>query len=47
LTAQPGKTPIFHKQKYMTREGGKPRAVGKSAVTKLDKTFVSNFERVK
>lgn len=47
LTAKPGRPPIYYKQKFSTREGGKPRAAGKSAVTKLDKAFVSKFEIVK
>ncbi len=47
LTAKPGKTPVYYKQKFVTRGRGKPRAVGANAVTKLDKVFVSKFERVK
>ena len=47
LTAKPGKPPVYYKQKFASRGGGKARAVGKSVVTKLDKAFVSNFERVK
>jgi hypothetical protein len=47
LTAQPGKPPVYYKQKFTTREGGKPRPVGKNVLTRLDKAFVSKFERVK
>ena len=47
LTAKPGKPPVYYKQKVVTREGGKPRAAGKSVVAKLDKAFVSKFEEVK
>lgn len=47
LTAKPGKTPVFYKQKYFSGEGRRPRPVGRSVVTKLDKTFVSKFEVVK
>lgn len=47
LWAKPGKTPIFYKQKFFSGEGKRARAVGRRAVTKLDKAFVSKFEAVK
>ena len=47
LTAKPGKSPIFYKQKFFSGRNGWSRAAGKAVVTKLDKVFVSNFERVK
>jgi len=47
LTAKPGKSPIFYKQKFFSGKDGTTRAAGKSIVTKLDKTFVSKFEAVK
>jgi len=47
LTAKPGKTPAFYKQKYSSGEGKRPRPVGRNAVTKLDAVFVSRFEPVK
>ena len=47
LTAKPGKTPVYYKQKFSARGQRKPRAVGKNAVTRLDKPFVSKFEPVK
>lgn len=47
LTAKPGKTPVYYKQKFFSGENRPPRAVGKNVVTKLDKVFVSNFVRVK
>jgi len=47
LTAKAGKIPGFYKQKFFSGENSKPRAVGKNAVTKLAKVFVSKFERVK
>ena len=46
LTAKPGTTPVYYKQKFVSRSGGKARPVGKSVVTKLDKAFVSKFEIV-
>lgn len=47
LTAKPGTPPTFYKQKFFSGEGRKPKAVGKAAVTRLDKAFVSKFEAVK
>jgi hypothetical protein len=47
LTAKPGKTPVFYKQKYSSGEGKKPRPVGRNVVTKLGSEFVSKFEAVK
>lgn len=47
LTAKPGKTPVFYKQKFFSGENRKPRPVGKNAVTKLKAVWVSKFEVVK
>jgi hypothetical protein len=47
LTAKPGKAPVFYKQKFFSGENRPPRAVGKSAVTKLKSIWVSKFEHVK
>lgn len=46
LTAKPGPTPVFYKQKYFSGENSKYRRVGAKAVTKLGK-IVSKFEVVK
>jgi hypothetical protein len=47
LTAKPGKMPVFYKQKFFSGENRPPRVVGKNVVTKLEKVFVSKFERAK
>jgi hypothetical protein len=47
LTAKPGKTPVFYKQKFFSGENRPAKAVGKPAITKLTKVFVSKFEAVK
>jgi hypothetical protein len=47
LWAKPGKAPVFYKQKYFSGENRPAKPVGKRAVTKLAKVFVSKFEVVK
>ena len=46
LTAKPGKTPIFYRQKYFSGEGEKWRRVGGNLAFKLGKAY-SKFEAVK
>ena len=47
LTAKPGATPIFYKQKFFSGEGSKYKRVGAAVVTKLTKVFTSKFSAVK
>lgn len=46
LTAHPGKTPIFYRQKYFSGEGEKWRRFGSNLAFKLGKAY-SKFEAVK
>lgn len=46
VTAKPGPTPVFYKQKYASVEGGKWRRTGANSVFKLGKAY-GNFEVVK
>jgi len=46
LTAKPGPTPVFYKQKYFSGENQKYRKVGANAVTKLTKA-IGTFKAVK
>ena len=47
LTAKPGKTPIFYKQKFLAGEGKKPKPVGRNTLTKLEAVFTEKFEVIK
>ena len=47
LTAQPGKSPLFYKQKFISGKNDNARPVGKNVRIELGQTFVSKFERVK